>query len=694
MEQEESKMGQPHTFTQTEAHSMWTQFQRFINAGMDAGNSLYLKRERMGQNDTVLYFDCVPVSPIICTELGAIYIKMERRTTMSAWGGVGDTGIKIRMENCMDNTTSLGGVTGIDLRVRNDDISASCSNIYGVLLRTENTSDVQTRCSDMRGLDVTMFNQGVVEDRSYGIRVIEASGGTNPTDTVGVYIVTWNQDNAPAGGGRADALKIYSEELGDAWTDGIHIGTHASSSGMTNAIHIATGVITTGILIEDDATDGIKITGECTDGIEISGDCTTGLNISATGIARAIMVGAFGEASNLVMTNARNYPMGVFAKVTADIAPTNDMRCAWFRLRVNTHIQVGTSANWGSALRGMQGSLKFYGGTGGGGETGTYCWCNAGVFGSIETDGKQKVAFKDGSVTGALFAHVGLIADTNDYVDIESGAVVAGVAINCGTSTASNVTVDGKFCGLYIYNDVGNQSFNYGIFIGDPSIQYAVMIGESGTGGMLTSQTNRAHLGVFGYMSAAVSSGSETMRCIRARHQVAADITSDASLYAVQAYVVISTAGIDMTQSGACTFGTYSGLETSGSSLVIDRWAGGLVTVCSAVTGWTLGTNGILCGVMIQSQLHDTNTITAGGILAGLYIHKGEGKEAWDYAIYMPNDTADHLFGFTDGTGLADANGMTGSKAMNILSHWDGWVRIDIGGTDHYIPTCLDPTSA
>lgn len=414
--------------------------------------------------------------------------------------------------------------------------------------------------------------------------------------------------------------------------------------------------------------------------IDVTGDGT-----------RAIMVGDFGQATNLIVTSAANYPVGVFARLATDENTTQDIRCAWFRLRVDTTVQIGNSANWGKKLAGIQGSLKFYGGSG----SGTYCWSNSGVFGSIETDGATKVAFRDGSVTAGVFAHVGLLATSNDDVDIETGAVVAGVAINCGTSTASNVTVAGKFCGLYIYNDVGNQSFNYGIFIADPAIQYAIMIGESGTSGMTTTQTNRAHLGVFGYIGTAISTGSETMRCIRARMQIDKSITSNASTYPIQSYIVVSANTVTLgAGAGSNTFGVMAGFETSGSSLVLAGWSGGVVAYLSAATGWTLNAGCVLAGFMALSNTHDTNTIDSTAQYAAFMAYKYSGKEPWTYGVYMANDAATHVMGFSDGTGLADANGMSGSKAMNILSHWDGWIRIDIGGTDHYIPTCLDPTSS
>lgn len=258
-----------------------------------------------------------------------------------------------------------------------------------------------------------------------------------------------------------DATTVFLTESTCSPTDVFKIEGDA-----TTVLNItSTCTPTTGVLIAGVSTDGISITSACVDGIQISGDCTaTGINISATGIARAIMVGAFGSASNIIVNTTNNYPVGVFAKINADINPTADIRCAWFRLRVDTNVQVGSNANWGNGLKAIQGSLKLYGGTGSAGETGTYCWVNCGVFGSLETDGATKVAFKDGSVSAAVFAHVGLLASSSDDVDIETGAVVAGVAVNAGT--AANTTVAGDFAGVYIYQDVaGGEDFASGVLI-------------------------------------------------------------------------------------------------------------------------------------------------------------------------------------------------------------------------------------
>lgn len=493
-------------------------------------------------------------------------------------------------------------------------------------------------------------------------------------------------------------LNVTGIDVGSGFTTGIQFDTDlttgisfTSNCTPTDAIKIA-GIATDGIEISAACTNGINISGACVDGIEIGGACSaTGINITSTTIARAIMIGAFGQTSNLTLTTTRNYPLGVFGRMASDENITADVRCGWFRLRVDAGVQIGTSANWGNGLKGIQGSLKFYGGT----NTGTYSWVNAGVFGSLETDGAAKVFFKDGSVSAAVFAHCGLTASASDNVDIESGAVVAGIAINAGTSTASNVTVDGKFCGLYIYNDAGNQSFTYGIYMDDTSMRRALMIGEFGSASnFVCTSTNNYPVGVFCKVAADENITAD-IRCawFRLRVDAGVQIGNNANWGNGLKGIQGSLKFYGGTGTGTYSWvnaGVFGSLETDGATKVAFR-DGSVAAAVFAHVGLLatssddvdIESGAVACGVAINSGTSTASNITVDGNFAGLYIYNDAGNQAFSKGIFIDDSSAVIGIELGDMTTGININGTltTGIKFDSITA--DSWTRLIQAGTSY-----------
>jgi len=255
----------------------------------------------------------------------------------------------------------------------------------------------------------------------------------------------------------------------------------ADTTGTTAALFItkapaATGVTASnwpyGIIIENVAGTGILISSDC---------ATAALNITGTGNARSIMVGAFGQSSNITISSTNNYQFGCFTRVSASEATSsNELRSGWFRTRVDADMDVGSNANWGYGVTGLESQLKFYGGTS---DTDVFSWQASALWAQLETDGADSVHFENGCVAAAVFANVGLTATSAGYTTIQTGAVACGVAIN--SNTATNVTATGDFVGLYIYHDnTALKDFERGIFIDTSCADTGIYIGACDTLGI------------------------------------------------------------------------------------------------------------------------------------------------------------------------------------------------------------------
>lgn len=245
---------------------------------------------------------------------GVVAISASRETAWTSSDGNSDTGLKIRMENNSASSTYCG-VRAIDAMARNDDANASCGVISGMYITAENDGDVGTSCVDMQVGQFIMSNQGVVTTNLYGIRVLENSEGTIPTDTVGIKVTT--STNAPASGSRADGMMITTGGASGGWTDGLHIaGT------ITNAINIA---------------------GTHTNAISISA-CETGVTISGTFTA----VNSRAFISNITVNNAvygDGYSANEF-QLNLTGSSTGHIACAGAWINATSAGNIGAGGNY------------------------------------------------------------------------------------------------------------------------------------------------------------------------------------------------------------------------------------------------------------------------------------------------------------------------------------------------------------
>jgi len=228
-------------------------------------------------------------------------------------------------------------------------------------------------------------------------------------------------------------------------TGGIDMGSTTS----------AVGIDMDGITSSTAAIDiqGSNITGRA---IRI-GVKDTGLKISTTGYTLDE------EPSN-------NYLFGLFSAVTTtEAASSDELRSAWIRTRVNTNLNIGSSAGWGYGICGAEIQLKFYGGT-----TTVYSWQNSAVWAQLESQAAT-TTFEDGSYTQCVLANIGLTSAT-----LASGAVIAGVTINANTSTLTN-TGDAYY-GLFITDkNTTSTDFTSGIWIADDVATTGITIGTCTT---------------------------------------------------------------------------------------------------------------------------------------------------------------------------------------------------------------------
>ena len=226
----------------------------------------------------------------------------------------------------------------------------------------------------------------------------------------------------------------------------------------------------------------LQIAGTTVDAISISGT-ETGNAINITGAPqRAICVGtkttglAISTSGYAIDTDPNNYMFGLFSAVTGDeSALTDELRGAWIRTRVDAGCDIGQSAGYGYGVCGAESQLKIYGS--GGTETNIRSWQASGLWAQLETQG-DSVHFEDGCVAASVLAMVGLTATTV----IESGAVVAGVAIKTNSATA-DVTTTGDYVGMYISSGAGSKlAFEKGIYITDSCCTTGIDIGACTTG--------------------------------------------------------------------------------------------------------------------------------------------------------------------------------------------------------------------
>ena len=233
----------------------------------------------------------------------------------------------------------------------------------------------------------------------------------------------------------------------------------------------------------------LQIAGTTVDAISISGT-ETGNAINITGAPqRAICVGtkttglAISTSGYAIDTDPNNYMFGLFSAVTGDeSALTDELRGAWIRTRVDAGCDIGQSAGYGYGVCGAESQLKIYGS--GGTETNIRSWQASGLWAQLETQG-DSVHFEDGCVAASVLAMVGLTATTV----IESGAVVAGVAIKTNSATA-DVTTTGDYVGMYISSGAGTKlAFEKGIYITDSCSTTGISIGSCATAGITLTGT-------------------------------------------------------------------------------------------------------------------------------------------------------------------------------------------------------------
>jgi len=476
------------------------------------------------------------------------------------------------------------------------------------------------------------------------------------------------------------------------------IQTGAKAAGIDASIEVADGATLTvdasgrlaGVHCELTAGDGgsatVTQTGDCAavwidtagtitdwkEGVHIA-NYTNGVVFGSTTTGRCLVMGTKASAStSLPITSTggfesepgNNYMLGLFTAVAADHTNhLDELRGAWIRTRVNDGCDIGNVASTpsGFGVCGAEIQLKFYATAA---STDTRGWQNSALWAQLETQGASTVSFNDGSLSSAVFANVGLTSTTV----IDSGAIVAGVAINSTSSaTGGHVTTTGDFVGMYIGKSSTALAFETAIMIIGTSAGTILSAGTSGVPNT-TATASVKHISI--YTETTATSGAS--RGLYLNHK--ADGAGTTTGEAIRGRLLCSAAVGSMTGvSGGFEFdsgGAISGSATGMSgSMVLNsggQSTGGLYGISACMH--FLGTGGVPTHHAILEIRAAGNATGADKCLNAIsFCSTGTNSGSSGYMIY------NH-----DSTGATESNGSIrilvdegSGKVARHLRYWD-----------------------
>lgn len=411
--------------------------------------------------------------------------------------------------------------------------------------------------------------------------------------------------------------------------------------------------------------------------LDISGNITVAGNMDVNGnfsfgdaiidtvsITGNVQIGTF--STPLTITSANNYPFISSAKIATSEATTAELRAGYSRFRVDANVDVGTAANWGYGLTGLESQIKFYGGAN---TTSIYCWQASGLWAQLETDGVSKVQFEDGCVAAAVYANVGLLSAAAGNTTIANGAVACGVAIN--SNSAANVTATGGFYGLYVYHDQNTKHFTTAIML-ESAFTTGIDIGTCTTGISVTGATNEAIV-ISGL--AATNGISITNPATGILLTYSTSKTEGISMTVATGQTL--TAGMSMSGAGTYTTGILLDATTYGTGISV----GGAATVGMLLSG-VYGAYGL--------QFSGTNPVA---IFIGGTTTKGIDIDGATTGISIGNGTTNLLLDGSATTGISSTGAIT--TVIDITGACTRGVRIgthDWGvGLSGLVLTVSDP---
>jgi hypothetical protein len=179
-----------------------------------------------------------PQSASVPCRTGAVQITSDRTDGYplgSSWDGNSDQAVRINCYNRAANTTSYGGIRGLQVYVRQYSGGNIC-NMYGALIDTDDrgtasggasVATIQTLIVSQRVNTIasTAANVLVVEDNSQGT--------LTPSTCTGTAMVKIRSTQAVASGARLSGIHFETTGSGTGWTNAFSFQTAAGKEGFT-----------------------------------------------------------------------------------------------------------------------------------------------------------------------------------------------------------------------------------------------------------------------------------------------------------------------------------------------------------------------------------------------------------------------------------------------------------------------------
>jgi hypothetical protein len=202
----------------------------------------YTQQEATAFDSAQLILTQYPRSLSTPCRTGALQVTSDRTSGYpigASWDGNADQGVRINCYNRAANTTSYGGIRGLQVYVRQYS-GGNISNMYGALIDTDDrgTASAGASVATIQSLIVSQRINTICSTKSNILVVEDNSQGTiTPTTCAGTAMVVIQSTQPIASGARASGIHFQTTGSGSGWTNAFSFQTAAGKEGFTAIVN-------------------------------------------------------------------------------------------------------------------------------------------------------------------------------------------------------------------------------------------------------------------------------------------------------------------------------------------------------------------------------------------------------------------------------------------------------------------------